>query len=87
MKKTSILHVTISTFLLAAVGYGATLHARDSVPATVQNSAIHARSSATDDVDLVGVIGDTLVDGCKASDGGCAKAWKDLGELAGKKAL
>lgn len=87
MTKTSVLRVAISTLLLAAVGYGATLHARDSVPATAHQNVVTARSSAAEDVDLVGVIGDTLVDGCKTSDGGCAKAWKDLGELAGKNAL
>ncbi|HEY1181640.1 MAG TPA: hypothetical protein VGE56_05005 [Rhodocyclaceae bacterium] len=87
MTKAPLLRVAISTLLLAAVGYGATLHARDSMPATVHQSTAPVRSSVAEDVDLVGVIGDVLVDGCKSGDGGCAKAWKDLGELAGKKAL
>jgi len=46
-----------------------------------------ASKTAAEDVDLVGVVGDVLVDGCKSGDARCSKAWKDLGTLAEKSSL
>jgi hypothetical protein len=39
------------------------------------------------DLDLVGVVGDVLVDGCKPAEAACSKAWQELGQLAGKDGL
>ncbi|MDE2599599.1 MAG: hypothetical protein KGL40_08250 [Rhodocyclaceae bacterium] len=87
MKKASALG--FSAILLAAIGYGAALHARDSqATALVERAPMTVSHSAeAEDLDLVGVIGDTMVDGCTSNDARCSKAWKDLGELAGKDRL
>ncbi len=77
----------ISAILLALIGYGAALHARDSQAAALAERAPVAVSRSAEDLDLVGVIGDAMVDGCTSNNERCSKAWKDLGDLAGKDQL
>jgi hypothetical protein len=86
MKKGSALRFGLSVILVAAIGYGATLHARDSHPVAPVRP-VAAASAPAEELDLVGVIGDVMVDGCTSSDARCSKAWKDLGELATKQGL
>lgn len=89
MKKTSLVRAGVSIIFLATVGYGAVLHARDHAAAKPlpQNISVTAKTTATEDVDIIGVVGDVFVDGCKSGDARCSKAWKDLGTLAGKDSL
>jgi hypothetical protein len=89
MKKTSLVRLGFSAIFLAAVGYGAVLHARDHSAAkpVLQKVTFAVEKIAAEDMDIVGVVGDVFVDGCKAGDARCGKAWKDLGDLAGKGSL
>ena len=48
---------------------------------------LSSSTATAEDIDLIGVVGDVLVDGCKSGDARCSKAWKDLGSLAGKDSL
>lgn len=85
MHKTSVLRVGLSITLLAATALGASLHARDG--ASPVRQAIEASRSVSAEDDLVGVLGDVLIDGCSSVEGRCSKAWQDLGTLAGENAL
>ena len=71
---------------LAVIEVGFDQHAT-----AAQHPAHHTQAAtsktAAEDVDLVGVVGDVLVDGCKSGDARCGKAWKDLGTLAEKSSL
>lgn len=87
MKTAYAVRLGASVLLLAAVGYGAALHAHDRTPATSPAQHVVSAKTAPEDIDLVGVVGDVLVDGCTTGDARCSKAWKDLGQLAGKPAL
>jgi hypothetical protein len=88
MKTAYVVRLSVSVLLLAVVGSGAVLHAHDRTPATnrIQHESVAAKT-APEDVDLVGVVGDVLIDGCTTGDARCSKAWKDLGQLADKPAL
>jgi len=86
MKKASVLRLSISAILMAAIGYGATLHAQAST-ASAHKAPLVASKAAPEDLDLVGVVGDVMVDGCTSDTARCNKAWKDLGNLADKNAL
>lgn len=89
MKKISLVRLIVPAIFLAAVGYGAVLHARDNaVPKPApQRVSFAVEKIAVEDLDIVGVIGDVLVDGCSAGDARCSKVWKDLGSIAGKDSL
>lgn len=89
MKKTSLVRLSISAIFLAAVGYGAVLHAHDNAaPKPAPHKVSFAvEKVAVEDQDIIGVIGDVFVDGCSAGDARCSKAWKDLGSLAGSDSL
>lgn len=88
MKTAYVVRLSVSVLLLAVVGSGAVLHAHDKTPpaSRVQHVAVTAKTTA-EDIDIVGVVGDVLVDGCTTGDARCSKAWKDLGQLAEKPAL
>lgn len=85
MNKTAIVRVGVSLILLAASALAASLHARDNV--SPARPAFEASRSASTDEDLVGVLGDVLIDGCNGSEARCSKAWQDLGKLAGESRL
>ena len=68
---------------LAAIGLSLNSHATATPVAKQQQVAAVEKA----DDDLVGVLGDVLIDGCNAGDAHCGKAWKDLGGLAGKDSL
>jgi len=88
MKTADVVRLGVSVLFLAAVGSGAVLHAHDKTPAAnrIQHASVPAKT-APEDLDLVGVVGDVLIDGCTTGDARCSKAWKDLGQLADKPAL
>jgi hypothetical protein len=70
---------------LASVGISvATQASAAPMPQAVQISSASMHDSADD---VFGVVGDVLVDGCKPAEAPCAKAWQDLGQLAGKDRL
>lgn len=85
MHKTSVMRVSFSLILLAASAVGASLHAQDS--ATPVRPVLEASQSVNADEDLVGVLGDVLIDGCSGGETRCSKAWQDLGKLAGETRL
>lgn len=70
---------------LALIEVGFHRHATAAQTATEKPAL--TQSHAVEDIDLIGVVGDVLVDGCKSGDARCSKAWKDLGSLAGKDGL
>ena len=86
MNKTSVMRVGFSLILLAASAVGASLHARDSAT-PVRPAALEVSQSVGADEDLVGVLGDVLIDGCGSGETRCSKAWQDLGKLAGESRL
>lgn len=85
MNKTAIVRVGVSLILLAASALAASLHARDNVSPV--RPAFEASLIADADEDLVGMLGDVLIDGCSGSEARCSKAWQDLGKLAGESHL
>jgi len=85
MNKTAVVRVGASLILLVASAVGASLHARDS--ASPVQAAFETSRSAGADEDLVGVLGDVLIDGCSNGEARCSKAWQDLGKLAGESRL
>ena len=79
----------VSALFLATLTYGAVLHARDRAPAKAAQAKVTftVEKIAPEDLDIVGVVGDVFVDGCTRDDARCNKAWRDLGQLAGKPSL
>jgi hypothetical protein len=69
---------------LASVGVSVATHASAAPMLRVQIPAASMHDSADD---MFGVVGDVLVDGCKPAEAPCAKAWQNLGQLAGKDSL
>lgn len=72
---------------LAVIEVGFDQHASAAQHPVQTQAAVSISKTAAEDVDLVGVVGDVLVDGCKSGDTRCSKAWKDLGTLAEKSSL
>jgi hypothetical protein len=70
---------------LAVIEVGFDNHATAAPASTTKQVLVS--STVAEDIDLVGVVGDVLVDGCKSGDTRCNKAWKDLGSLAEKNSL
>lgn len=88
MRKTSFVRLSISVLVLAILGSGAVLHARDHVPAKagVHKVVFAVERVAPEGLDMVGVVGDVFVDGCTQNEARCSKAWRDLGQLAARTA-
>jgi hypothetical protein len=84
MKKL-IAYVLPAILGLAAIEAMVINHATAAQP-SVQKQALPSKQ-ASDDIDLFGVVGDVLVDGCQSGDARCSKAWQDLGGLAAKPSL
>jgi hypothetical protein len=71
---------------LSAIGISLNSHATAAQAPKLQ-SAITTAVQQTGDLDLVGVVGDVLIDGCKSGEPSCSKAWKDLDGLAAQSSL
>ena len=85
MNKTAVVRRGLALTLLTASAVGASLHARDSASPATQ--MVETRLSVSADEDLVGVLGDVLIDSCSSGEARCSKAWQDLGQLAGESRL